>query len=99
MSFVYPGVSHCLKCGNSLKMEEFVICSNCEKEKKEMNFNKQEYIHQNIKHSEICPVCKGKCSVQSGFYSGNNEYGTYITNSTGLETCRSCNGKGYIIIS
>ena len=49
MSFVYPGVTHCLKCGNSLKMEEFVICSNCEKEEKEMNFNKQEYISQNTK--------------------------------------------------
>lgn len=44
---------------------------------------------------EICPVCGGKGLVPNGFY---NAVGTssYTTTNTSPETCRSCNGKGYI---
>lgn len=44
---------------------------------------------------QICPVCGGKGLVPNGFYIA---VGTpyYITTSTSPETCRSCNGKGYI---
>ena len=43
---------------------------------------------------EVCPVCMGRGFVQSGFY--NSTSNTYITSTTGNETCRSCNGKGYV---
>lgn len=45
---------------------------------------------------KVCPVCLGRGFVQSGFYSSTS--GTYITSTTGVETCHSCNGKGYVII-
>ena len=39
-----------------------------------------------------CPICEGRGFVSSDFYNP----GTSTTNST--ETCRSCFGKGYIVI-
>lgn len=42
----------------------------------------------------LCPVCNGKGLVPNGFYNvGTNEH--YSSNCS-PETCRSCNGKGYI---
>ena len=42
----------------------------------------------------LCPVCLGKGLVPNGFYNvGTNEY---YSNNCSPETCRSCNGKGYI---
>jgi len=43
--------------------------------------------------SVVCPVCGGTGRVISGFY-GNTE-----TASTNGEECRSCGGKGYLIIN
>lgn len=45
----------------------------------------------------ICPVCGGKGIVPNGFYIA---VGTpyYSTTSTAPETCRSCGGKGIIIV-
>lgn len=45
---------------------------------------------------ERCPVCNGKGIVQNGFYSSVTGY--TISTTTAFETCRSCYGKGYIII-
>lgn len=49
-----------------------------------------------------CPVCCGNGQVDDGFYSGTHmdEYGnlTWSSSSTEPETCRSCDGKGYVVI-
>jgi DnaJ-class molecular chaperone len=45
----------------------------------------------------VCPVCKGRGFVQGGFYSTT----TGCWSSSGLtevETCLSCDGKGYVVI-
>jgi hypothetical protein len=43
-----------------------------------------------------CPVCSGKGLVPYGFYEiGRTEFAWGGT-SCPTETCRSCNGKGYI---
>ena len=44
-----------------------------------------------------CPVCNGTGLVPNGFYTaiGANEW---TTNSSQPETCKSCGGKGYLII-
>ena len=46
------------------------------------------------KHAERCPVCYGRGFVQNGFYSSTAD--TWLTSTTGVETCRSCMGKGYV---
>ncbi len=48
---------------------------------------------KNSKIAITCPVCGGTGRVISGFY-GNTE-----TASTNGEECRSCGGKGYLIIN
>jgi len=45
-------------------------------------------------HAVKCPVCLGRGFVQNGLYSLTTY--TWITSTTGWETCRSCNGKGYV---
>ena len=47
---------------------------------------------------QICPVCGGKGLVPNGFYdlSSNLDNIRKIVSTT-PETCRSCQGKGYII--
>ena len=50
-----------------------------------------------MNHAEVCPVCIGRGFVQAGFYSSTSD--TYITSTTGVETCHSCNGKGYVEVS
>lgn len=42
---------------------------------------------------EICPVCKGRCKVRADFYEIHNAK----LNPCPV-TCKSCNGKGYIVI-
>lgn len=42
----------------------------------------------------ICPVCHGRGFVPEGFYRSTGL--TWVSNGTGTETCKSCNGKGYI---
>ena len=50
--------------------------------------------------AQICPVCGGKGLVPNGFYdvglSNSINYPQKTTSATS-ETCRSCQGKGYII--
>jgi len=45
---------------------------------------------------EKCPVCGGNGLVPNGFYT--QTLGRWLTSSTGGETCRSCGGKGYVVI-
>lgn len=42
----------------------------------------------------ICPVCYGRGFVLAGFYDSTGL--TWVSTTTGNETCRSCGGKGYI---
>ena len=42
-----------------------------------------------------CPVCDGTGIVPGGFYISTSGFSTTGTNQ---ETCRSCDGKGFIII-
>lgn len=44
---------------------------------------------------ERCPVCYGRGIVPEGFYSTTGL--TWVSNGTGLETCKACQGKGYLI--
>ena len=48
------------------------------------------------KYVKCCPICLGRGFVAQGFYQSTTS--TWISNSTGTETCRSCSGKGYIIV-
>ena len=41
-----------------------------------------------------CPICNGKGIVTGGFYNPSD----FSITGTAQETCRSCNGEGYIII-
>ena len=45
-----------------------------------------------MNHAERCPVCNGRGVVKPGFYNLGD------TTSLAIETCRSCGGKGYIIV-
>ena len=50
---------------------------------------------------EKCPVCLGNGLVPNGFYSTTRQeegYLVWIAGSTEPEACKSCNGKGYIIV-
>ena len=51
---------------------------------------------------EKCPVCLGNGLITNGFYGttnlGKGDLG-WVSTSTEAETCRACNGKGYIIVS
>ena len=52
--------------------------------------------------AQVCPVCGGKGLVPNGFYDvGSSNLGNYRqkTTSASPETCRSCQGKGYIIVT
>lgn len=43
-----------------------------------------------------CPVCEGKGTVAPGFYSHVSD--RYVTMPLVPTTCRSCDGKGYIVV-
>ena len=49
-------------------------------------------------HVEKCPVCNGVGQVSGGFYSRGGDYGFWITGSISPEQCRSCGGKGYLVV-
>ena len=55
------------------------------------------YTGYNHKSVHCCPVCGGNGQVQNGFY--NHTGNTWVTSTTAPEQCRSCNGKGYIVIN
>jgi DnaJ-class molecular chaperone len=44
----------------------------------------------------ICPVCQGNGLRPSGFYAQTT--GTWGASSTETEKCRSCDGKGYVVV-
>lgn len=44
---------------------------------------------------KLCPVCTGSGIVDSGFYNRTPDTWTH---SSGTEQCRSCYGRGYVII-
>lgn len=45
---------------------------------------------------ERCPVCGGNGLVPNGFYLTAN--GQWLSDDIAPETCRSCNGQGFIQI-
>lgn len=58
--------------------------------------NKINYVINKQNHAELCPVCYGKGIVPEGFYSSTGM--TWVSNGTMSEQCKSCQGKGYIVI-
>lgn len=48
-------------------------------------------------HAERCPVCNGNGKVPRGFYDQTS--GQYAGSAANpFEQCRSCGGKGYIVV-
>ena len=50
---------------------------------------------------EKCPVCLGNGLVPNGFYGSTQQIDgclTWSSSSTEFETCRACDGKGYVVI-
>lgn len=45
---------------------------------------------------ERCPVCNGNGIVPNGFYA--QTIGQWSTTDASAETCRSCAGKGYVVV-
>jgi len=48
-----------------------------------------------MKTVATCPVCMGNGLVPDGFYSQTS--GNWLATTAEGETCRSCDGKGYIL--
>ena len=49
-------------------------------------------------HVEKCPVCKGVGQVSAGFYSRGGDCEFWMAFATSPEQCRSCGGKGYLVV-
>ena len=47
---------------------------------------------------ECCPICHGNGLVSAGFYSHPGDYPIWVTSRVASEKCRSCDGRGYIIV-
>jgi len=45
----------------------------------------------------VCPVCQGRGTVPDMFYSWPIIEAT-TSSSVTMATCRSCNGKGYVVV-
>jgi len=45
--------------------------------------------------AQRCPICNGTGHVDAGFYTQTSGH---WTSGGGFETCRSCQGHGYILI-
>jgi len=43
-----------------------------------------------------CPVCRGNGLVDNGFYLQTS--GCWTSTDATPETCRSCKGKGYVVV-
>ena len=63
----------------------------------------QEYKEERRKQPAKCPVCKGRCEVPELFYGpygievrSGHDSNTVTSNSP--KQCRSCEGKGYVVI-
>ena len=46
----------------------------------------------------LCPVCNGNGLVSAGFYNSGGDYPYGTTSTTTPEQCRSCQGRGYILL-
>lgn len=69
MSFAYPGITHCKKCGTSLDMNEHYYCRTCneEEERKKQEFEqkqKERELKNQIK-SEVVDVMKEFTNVMA----------------------------------
>lgn len=49
----------------------------------------------NLKSAVTCPVCYGTGNVDAGFYIRTSPQ---WTSTGGTEPCKSCNGKGFLVI-
>ena len=47
----------------------------------------------------LCPVCNGVGKVSGGFYNRGGDCHEWVSTTTNLEVCRSCNGKGWVEVS
>ena len=45
-----------------------------------------------------CPVCNGNGMVSAGFYDHAGDFPQWVAHSTSPEQCRSCEGKGHIVL-
>jgi DnaJ-class molecular chaperone len=50
-----------------------------------------------MKLAQVCPICSGRGFVQQGFYTTYT--GEWTSGNTQSERCKSCDGKGYILIN
>ena len=58
------------------------------------SFSKQNWTPKNV---ATCPVCGGNGLVMNGFY--RQVGGAWTSSDTSFEMCRSCQGKGYVIVT
>ena len=49
-------------------------------------------------HVEKCPVCNGVGQVSGGFYNRGGDCEFWMAFATSPEQCRSCGGKGYLVV-
>ena len=49
-------------------------------------------------HVEKCPVCNGVGKVSGGFYNRGGDCEFWMAFATSPEQCRSCGGKGYLVV-
>lgn len=87
MSLACWGITHCAECGNSLGMNEFFLCKECDKKKKEQEENikfqkavakqvKIELARQNkqIKAIKIGNLDNNKVTTLVGYYEDDIFY-------------------------
>lgn len=84
MSFACRGVTHCSKCGKTLKMSEFSICKSCE-EKSSLSINA--YQKYKIKRKVDCAYIDVENSTPNDIFFKNlkGEDETLIDGGTFLE--------------
>ena len=46
-----------------------------------------------------CPICNGNGLVSPGYYSHPGDHQFWVEVGVNPEQCRSCGGKGYLVIS
>lgn len=47
----------------------------------------------------LCPVCNGVGKVSAGFYNRGGDCPFWVNTGVNPETCRSCNGKGWVEVA
>jgi len=101
-------VSTCMYCGKEDGGGHEYSCplhpKNCRVEEIDMSLVSEEvydytpdqdfiYVYPGSDGPYRCPVCEGKGIVSQGFYSLKEVFSSH---NTAEETCRSCEGKGYV---